>query len=95
MGGGGPQCRMSILRNGNIACLFHLFFSMSHVEFKKRPCPMSLYFYPSCRMSLSAMSHVEFNNVHVSLSILGVKGHFRHNWLLKKLPGFSKISQRI
>ena len=32
---GGPQCHMSILRNGNVACLCRLFFSMSHVEFKK------------------------------------------------------------
>ena len=34
-GGGGPQCRMSILRNGNVACLCRLFMAMSHVEFKK------------------------------------------------------------
>ena len=32
---GGPQCRMSILRNGNVACLCPLFSSMSHVKFKK------------------------------------------------------------
>ena len=32
---GGPQCRMSILRNGNVACLCRLFMAMSHVEFKK------------------------------------------------------------
>ena len=32
---GGPKCRMSILRNANVACLWHLFSSMSHVEFKK------------------------------------------------------------
>ena len=44
MGGGGPQCRMSILRNGNVACLCRLFFSMSHVKFKKWLCPMSLQF---------------------------------------------------
>ena len=31
---GGPQRHMSILRYGNV-CLCHLFFSMSHVEFKK------------------------------------------------------------
>ena len=28
---GGPQCRMSILRNGNVACLCRLFSSMSCV----------------------------------------------------------------
>ena len=57
---GGPQCHMSILRNGNVACLCRLFSPMSHVEFEKRLCPMSLHFYPSCRMSLSLMSYVEF-----------------------------------
>ena len=41
---GGPQCRMSILRNGNVACLCRLFMAMSHVEFKKKACRMSLYF---------------------------------------------------
>ena len=42
--------------------LCHLFSPMSHVEFKKELCPMSLYFLPSCRMSLGLMSHVEFKN---------------------------------
>ena len=32
---GGPQCRMSILRNANVACLCRLFMAISHVEFKK------------------------------------------------------------
>ena len=57
---GGPQCCMSILRNGNVACPCRLFSLMSHVKFKKRLCHMSLSFPPSCRMSLSAMSRVEF-----------------------------------
>ena len=47
---GGPQCRMSILRNANVACHCRLFSPMSHVEFKKMLCPVSLYFTP--------MSHV-------------------------------------
>ena len=42
-GGGGPQCRMSILRNGNVACLYRLFSSFSHVEFQKLICHMSLH----------------------------------------------------
>ena len=29
------QCRMSILRNGDVAYLCRLFSSMSHVQFKK------------------------------------------------------------
>ena len=41
---GGPQCRMSNLRNGNVACPCRLFSAMSHVEFKKRQCPMTLQF---------------------------------------------------
>ena len=32
---GGSRCRMSILRNDNVACLCRLFMPMSHVEFKK------------------------------------------------------------
>ena len=32
---GGSRCRMSILRNENVACLCRLFMPMSHVEFKK------------------------------------------------------------
>ena len=32
---GGSRCRMSILRNGNVACLIRLFMPMAHVEFKK------------------------------------------------------------
>ena len=39
---GGPQCRMRILRNGNVACHCRLFSPMSHVEFKKMLCHMSL-----------------------------------------------------
>ena len=57
---GGPQCRVSILRNSNVACLCLLFSPMSRVEFKERLCPMSLKFHTPCRMSLSHMSHVEF-----------------------------------
>ena len=32
---GGPHCRMSILRDGNVACPCRLFSLMSHVESKK------------------------------------------------------------
>ena len=39
---GGSPCCLSILRNANVACLCRLFMPMSHVEFKKRLCPMSL-----------------------------------------------------
>ena len=39
---GGPQCRMSILRNGHVTFPCHLFSPMSHVEFKKRLCSMSV-----------------------------------------------------
>ena len=43
---GGPQCRMSILRNGNVACPCRLFYPMSNDEFKKRLCHMSLFLAP-------------------------------------------------
>ena len=57
----GPQCRMSVLRNGNTACHCRLFYLMSHVEFKNRiyMSHVTIIFSP-CRMSLSPMSHVEF-----------------------------------
>ena len=55
---GGPQCRMSILRYGNIAYPCRLFHQMSHIEFKNRP-RVTIFFSP-CRMSLSRMSHVKF-----------------------------------
>ena len=32
---GGSRCRMSIFKNGNVACLCRLFSTMSHVEFKR------------------------------------------------------------
>ena len=59
---GGPHCRMSILRNGNIACPCRLFSPMSHVKFKKRLCPMSLQFLApvTCHKAPCRMSHVEF-----------------------------------
>ena len=60
MGGGGSPCHIAILINGNVAGLRRLFFPISQVEFKKRLCPMSLYFYTSYLMSPSLMSHVEF-----------------------------------
>ena len=34
-GGGGSPCRMSILRNTNVASLCHLFSPMSHIEFEE------------------------------------------------------------
>ena len=45
----GSWCHMSILRNDNVACLCHLIFPLSPVEFKKWPCPMSLSFGAPCR----------------------------------------------
>ena len=68
---GAPQCLMSILRNGNVACPCRLFSpnvtcqilgkAMSHVTLNFSPCPMSL----------SPMSHV-----HVAMSMLRVKGPY-------------------
>ena len=37
-------CRLWILRNVNVACLWHLIMPMLHVGFKKYPCRMSLYY---------------------------------------------------
>ena len=51
---------------------------------KKRLCPMSLYCYPPCRLSPSPMSHI--SNGHVSLWILGVKGHVISSFNSSSLP---------
>ena len=55
---GAHRGHMSILRNGIIAYLSHLFFLMSHVEFEKNLCHNV--FYPPCCMSLGPMLHVKF-----------------------------------
>ena len=64
---GGPQCRMSILRNGNVAVTYFPQCHMSNIG--KKLCPMSLHFYLSpdvaCRVS-------NLRNTHVPLSFLGV-----------------------
>ena len=57
---GGSPCRLSILRNANVACLCRLFKAMSPVGFKKCQSHMSLYFLKPCHMSISSMSRVEF-----------------------------------
>ena len=53
---GGPQCRLSILRNGNVPCRYFLnvpvYFKkspMSPVDFKKCQCPLSLILKIPCR----------------------------------------------
>ena len=56
---GDPKCRMSILRNGNVACLCQLFMAMSHVNFRNRPV--------ACHYILKALSHVD--RLHVTCQI--------------------------
>ena len=56
----GSPCRLSIIRNANVACFCRLFMAMSHVEFTIYPCHMSLYFPKPYRMSVGFMSYVEF-----------------------------------
>ena len=47
---GGPKCRMSILRNGNVACPCRLVLPMSHVEFRKSDV--------TCHYDFKPMLHV-------------------------------------
>ena len=72
---GGSPCRLSNSRNSNIACLFGLFLPMPHVEFKKKPCCMLLYFWKpfACQRAQCRMSNLR--NGSVTLSMLGVKVH--------------------
>ena len=62
----GPQCRMSILRNGNVACLSDVsvtYFPQCHMSnLRKAYVTCHYIFLPPCRMSLSSMWHVEFKN---------------------------------
>ena len=39
---GGGTCRLSILRNGNVACLCRLFIPMLHVRFKTAHISISI-----------------------------------------------------
>ena len=71
----GFLCRTSIFENGNVACLCRLFSNMSHVEFRKNPCLMSLSFHPhvACHLALFRMSILR--KAYVVVFNLGVKGH--------------------
>ena len=51
MEGGGSRFSMSNLRNAHVACRCRLFIPMSHVDFKKWPYSLSLYFFLLSRVS--------------------------------------------
>ena len=68
-------CRLSILRNANVACLCRLFFTMSHVEFMKGLCHMSLACYPMSHFTRAHVAMSNFKNGHVALSNVGVNIH--------------------
>ena len=57
---GGPQCHMSILRNGNVPCRY---FCNFHVDFKIAKCPLSNLRKGPCHVS-NIYSHVD--KVHVT-----------------------------
>ena len=67
---GGAQSHMSILRNGNVACPFRLFYRMSLSNLRKGYVTCHHFLSPR-RMSLSSMLHVK----EMPMLILGVKGH--------------------
>ena len=78
---GGPQCRMSILRNGHVPC--HYFVFNFHVGFKMVTCTMSIlrtpyvvsFMFSSCSLAPCRVSILR--NGHVAVSNLGVRGHRR------------------
>ena len=98
----GSPCCLSILRNANVTCLLVMPMSaMSHFEFKKWPCRMSLYFWKPCRMSISSMSYVEFKKWLCRPVDSRVKGHIlacphSDNTDENKavLPSYSQATQR-
>ena len=64
---GGHQCRLSVLRDGNVTCHCHLFYTCHMSNLRKGYFPG--YVPCHCRMSLSLMSQVDFRKCHVALSI--------------------------
>ena len=78
---GDPQCHMSILRNGDYTYLHRFFFTMSHVEFKKRSLCVTIL--------LTSMTHVSGHYFTVKFKIyqcrpVGFKGqgpsHTQKGW---------------
>ena len=79
---GGPQCRLSILRNGNVPCRYFLNFT---VDFKIVPCPLSILRKVNVPCHYFLFLSVDFKRVQchlsnfkkgcVALSNLRVKGH--------------------
>ena len=91
---GGPwrgcPCRLLILRNANVACLYRLFIPMSPVEFKKWTCRMSLWPLCPCRVTNAPCRMSNWRNGPVALSILRVRGHKRStSWSTPKWGGAS------
>ena len=75
---GGPQCHMSILRNGNVHVSVAYFpqCHMSNLRNEYVPCHYIFSPYVACHQALCHMSNLR--NAIVTLSILGVKGHTQH-----------------
>ena len=64
---GGPQCRLSIFKNGNVPCCYFRNFPvdfknsvMSPVDFEKWQRPLSVIFKCSCQFYGASMSPVDF-----------------------------------
>ena len=84
---GGPQCRLSILRNGNVPCYY---FQSFPVDFKVVQCRLSILRNDNLPCCYFANVPVDFKVVqcrlsnlrkrHVALSILMVKGPIAHGF---------------
>ena len=57
---GGPQCRLSLLRNGNVPCHYFLNFP---VDFKIVPCPLSIFRKVNVRCHYFLFISVDFKRV--------------------------------
>ena len=69
---------------------------MSHVEFNKWRCHMSLYFCKPCRMSLSLMSHVEFQEMAVlPCRFSGVEGHILGHHIYPSITSQSDLHRSM
>ena len=73
----GPQCRLSILRNGNVPCHYFIGFP---VDFKSVQCRLSILRNGNVLCHYISNFPVDFKILtkgHVALSNLRVKGHIR------------------
>ena len=72
---------MSVLRNGYVACICRFKFLLSSVNSKNGHVPCHLFFGPHVSITKVHVALSNLRDSHVTLSILGVKGHYDNTLL--------------